>query len=145
MKNHVSRQSRDKTRVSRLHHCIYKSRLRAYCCRVVCKMLMNELDKHCHTLANRVKNRSHYARIQRSLACCCGVLRSASYPFARICTAPCRVRGERALKLDRKRYTRCYRSGPGLFTDHFSGPGRPIGRVCVCLCVGTIPFELNGF
>jgi len=132
-----------------LHHCIYKSRLRAYCCRVVCKMLMNELDKHCHTLANRVKNRSHYTRESSGvlIACCCGVLRSAAYPFVRICTAPHRIRGERALKLDRKKYTRCYRSGPSLFTDHFSGPGRSIGRVCVSMCrnPGTVTFELNGF
>jgi len=31
-----------------------------------------------------------------------------------------------------------------IITDHFSGPGRVIGRVCVrlCFCLST-PFELN--
>jgi len=31
------------------------------------------------------------------------------------------------------------------FTDHFSGPGRAIDRVCVCVFVRTINFELNNF
>ena len=30
-----------------------------------------------------------------------------------------------------------------LFTDYFSGPGRAINRVYVCLCVWAITFELN--
>ena len=34
-----------------------------------------------------------------------------------------------------------------LFTDHFNGPGRAVGQVCVCVCVyvcvRTITFELD--
>ena len=31
-----------------------------------------------------------------------------------------------------------------VFTDHFSGPGRLIGRICVSVCVpGLLTFELN--
>jgi len=32
----------------------------------------------------------------------------------------------------------------GTFADHFSGPGKAIGRVCVYVCVsGLTSFELN--
>ena len=34
-------------------------------------------------------------------------------------------------------------SPAGEATDHFSGPGRAFGPVCVCLCVRTITLELN--
>jgi len=30
-----------------------------------------------------------------------------------------------------------------ILTDHFSGPSRALGRVCVSACVRTITFELN--
>ena len=30
------------------------------------------------------------------------------------------------------------KSVAGIFTDHFSGPGRAIGPVCECLCVWAI-------
>jgi len=30
-----------------------------------------------------------------------------------------------------------------IFTDHFSGPGRAIGPVCVCLRVRTVTVELD--
>jgi len=30
-----------------------------------------------------------------------------------------------------------------MFIDHFSGPGRSVGPVCVCLYVWTMTFEVD--
>ena len=30
-----------------------------------------------------------------------------------------------------------------VFTDHFSGPGRAVGLLCVCVCVQTVTFKWN--